>query len=314
MSGAPNPAPARLPLDTRATATMLALTAVWGMQQVAIKLAAPSVPLVMQASIRSAIATVLVVAWARSRGIALVGRDGTLAPGLAAGALFGAEFAFIYAGLAHTTAARMVVLLYLAPCFTALGLAWLVPGERLAARQWIGIAVAFAGTAFAFADGFEAPGRPTLAGDAMAIAAAALWAATTVLIRASRLARASATKTLAYQLAVSAVLLAFVSAVLGESWSISPAPVAWASLAFQSVVVAFASYLAWFWLLTRYLASRLSVFSFATPLFGVVFAHLVLDEAISGRFALAALLVAAGIALVNAGGAAPRAQVGRAPL
>jgi drug/metabolite transporter (DMT)-like permease len=301
MPETPPPSPVRLPLDARAAGTMIALTAVWGMQQVAIKLAAPTVPLVLQASIRSAVATVLVLVWARSRGIALVGRDGTLVPGLAAGMLFGAEFAFIYAGLAHTTAARMVVLLYLAPCFTALGLAWLVPGEHLAARQWVGIGIAFAGTAFAFADGFAAPGAPTLTGDAMAIAAAVFWAATTVLIRASRLARASATKTLAYQLAVSAVLLAIVSVALRESWSIAPAPMAWASLAFQSVVVAFASYLAWFWLLTRYLASRLSVFSFATPLFGVAFAHLVLGETISARFAVAALLVAAGIALVNAG-------------
>ncbi len=304
------PAATRLPLDARAAGTMVLLTAVWGMQQVAIKLAAPTVPLVMQASIRSAVATALVVAWARSRGIALVARDGTLAPGLAAGLLFGAEFGFIYAGLAHTTAARMVVLLYLAPCFTALGLAWLVPGEHLAARQWIGIGVAFAGTAFAFADGFAAPGRPTLGGDAMAILAAVLWAATTVLIRASPLARASATKVLAYQLAVSAAMLAAASLALGESWSVDPAPVAWASLAFQVVVVAFASYLAWFWLLTRYLASRLSVFSFATPLFGVAFARLVLGETISARFALAALLVAAGIALVNA--AAPAARAARA--
>ena len=303
------PAATRLPLDARAAGTMVLLTAVWGMQQVAIKLAAPTVPLVMQASIRSAVATALVVAWARSRGMVLVARAGTIAPALAAGLLFGAEFGFIYAGLAHTTAARMVVLLYLAPCFSALGLAWLVPGEHLAMRQWIGIGIAFAGTAFAFADGFAAPGAPTLAGDAMAVVAAVLWAATTVLIRASSLARASATKVLAYQLAVSAAMLALVSLALGEPWSIAPAPVAWASLAFQSVVVAFASYLAWFWLLTRYLASRLSVFSFATPLFGVAFAHLALGESISARFAIAALLVAAGIALVNAG--APAASVPR---
>ncbi len=146
----------------------------------------------------------------------------------------------------------------------------------------------------------------------MAVVAAVLWAATTVLIRASPLARASATKVLAYQLAVSAEVLAAVSVALAESWSIVPAPVAWASLAFQSVVVAFASYLAWFWLLTRYLASRLSVFSFATPLFGVAFAHLALGESISARFALAALLVAAGIALVNAGATAGSAPRGRA--
>lgn len=295
----PSLAAARLPIDSRATVTMLAVTAVWGLQQVAIKLAAPTVPLLLQGSIRSAVATVLVLGWARARGIALAGRDGTLAPGLAAGVLFAAAFAFIYAGLGHTTAARMVVLLYLAPCFTALGLRWRVPGEHLAPVQWAGIAIAFTGTAFAFADGFDAPGRSTLAGDAMAVVAAVIWASSTVLIRASALASVSATKTLAYQLGVSAVLLAAVSAALGESWAIAPSPVAWASLAFQAAVVAFASYLAWFWLLTRYLASRLAVFSFATPLFGVVFAHLLLDETISARFAFATLLVAAGIALVN---------------
>jgi len=270
------------------------------MQQVAIKLAAPTVPLVMQASIRSAVATALVVAWARSRGIALVARDGTLAPGLAAGLLFGAEFGFIYAGLAHTTAARMVVLLYLAPCFTALGLAWLVPGEHLAARQWIGIGVAFAGTAFAFADGFAAPGRPTLGGDAMAILAAVLWAATTVLIRATGLARISAAKVLFYQLTVSAVIMLPLSFLMGEPGITAPTAPVLLALAYQIVIVAFISYLTWFWLLTRYLASRLMVFSFLTPLFGVAFGVILLGERMSAQFGMAALMVVAGIVLVNA--------------
>jgi drug/metabolite transporter (DMT)-like permease len=75
--------------------------------------------------------------------------------------------------------------------------------------------------------------------------------------------------------------------------------VAVGSLLFQSVVVAFASYLAWFWLLTRYLAGRLAVFSFLTPLFGVLFGVLLLGEPLSLRFVLAAVAVGAGIALVN---------------
>ncbi len=75
--------------------------------------------------------------------------------------------------------------------------------------------------------------------------------------------------------------------------------IAWLSLAFQSVIVVFASFLAWFWMLRRYLASRLSVFSFLTPLFGVGFGVLLLGDPVDGRFAGGALCVLVGILLVN---------------
>ena len=290
---------ARRPLDTLAVTSMLVLCGLWGFQQVAVKLAAHGVSLVMQGAIRSAIAFALLLAWAMLRRIPLFERDGTLVPGILAGILFGTEFAMIYAGLAHTTAARMVVFLYLAPCLTALGLAWFVPGERLTPLQWSGVAIAFVGIVFAFGDGFSAHGASTWLGDALGIAAAAGWAATTVLIRATSLARAAAAKTLAWQLGVSAPLMLAASLALGEPGVVHLTGTALASLAYQAAIVAFASYLMWFWLLTRYLASRLSVFSFATPLYGVAFGHLVLGDPLSPAFLLAAGLVGAGIALVN---------------
>jgi drug/metabolite transporter (DMT)-like permease len=289
----------RRPLDATAAGAMVLLCALWGFQQVAVKLAAPAVPLLLQGAIRSAVATLLVLAWARWRGIALWQRDGALVPGLVAGLLFAVEFALIYAGLAHTTAARMVVFLYLAPCLTALGLSWFVPGERLSPVQWAGVAMAFAGIAVAFGDGFAALGQATLRGDAMGVLAAVGWAATTVLIRASPLAAVSATRTLFYQLAVSAALLPLFSLATGEGWVIPWTPLAVASLAYQAVIVAFASYLTWFWLLTKYLAGRLAVFSFLTPLFGVAAGHAVLGDPLSSAFITAAALVGAGIALVN---------------
>ena len=86
-----------------------------------------------------------------------------------------------------------------------------------------------------------------------------------------------------YQLAVSALLLPVASRLLGEPGVIAWTPRAVASLAYQAVVVAFASYLTWFWLLTRYLAGRLAVFSFLTPLFGVVFGTTILGEPLTGR-------------------------------
>ena len=288
----------RKALDAKAFSLMLGLTALWGFQQVAIKLTAPDISLVMQAGLRSVIATALLLAWAQWRGTPLFARDGTLGAGVAAGLLFGGEFIFIYGGLEHTAASRMVVFIYLAPVLTALGLHWLVPGEKLVRTQWAGVLVAFAGIALAFGDGFAAA-RGSLLGDTFGLVAALLWAATTVLIRATGLARISAAKTLFYQLVVSAPMLLASSLLMGERGVVALTPLALASLAYQGVLVAFGSYLVWFWLLTRYLAARLSVFSFLTPLFGVLFGVLILREPLTPSFVGAALLVGAGIVLVN---------------
>jgi drug/metabolite transporter (DMT)-like permease len=173
-----------------------------------------------------------------------------------------------------------------------------VRGERLALQQWLGVALAFAGLVLAFAEGFSS-GANTWVGDLCGMVAALLWAATTVLIRATRLARVSAAKTLFYQLAVSAAVLPAASFLLGEKGITGINALVLASLAYQAVIVAFASYLAWFWLLTRYLAARLSVLSFLTPLFGMLSGVVFLSEPLSAHFAAAAVLIAAGIALVN---------------
>jgi len=290
---------ARKPADALAVSMMIVLCMCWGFNQITIKVAAAGISPIMQAGLRSIIAAVLLYAWARLRGIPLFRRDGTLKGGIAAGALFAAEFVFIYAGLAYTAASRMVVFIYLAPCFTALGLQWFVPGERLNAGQWTGVVLAFLGVALAFADGFSTAAGSTLIGDAFGVIAALLWAATTVLIRATRLSAASATKTLFYQLGISALTLPLASLIAGEPGIVALTPKVVASLAYQSVIVAFASYLAWFWLLTRYLAGRLAVFSFLTPLFGVFFGVILLSEPVSAAFLAAALLVGAGIVLVN---------------
>jgi drug/metabolite transporter (DMT)-like permease len=193
----------------------------------------------------------------------------------------------------------MVMFIYTTPPLTALGLHFFVRGERLAPGQWLGVLLAFAGLVLAFAEGFSSAQGATFIGDLCGVIAAVLWASTTVLIRATRLSRSTATKTLFYQLAVSAAVLPVASFILGEKGIVALTPLAVASLAYQGVIAAFASYLAWFWLLTRYLAARLSVLSFLAPMFGVIFGVLFLGEPLTGSFAVAALLVGAGIVLVN---------------
>ena len=288
----------RRALDATAIAVMFLLTALWGFNQVTIKWISADVSFVAQAAIRSILASVLLLLWAYFKKQPLFSRDGTLLAGVAAGLLFAFEFVFIYGGLAHTNASRMSVFVYLAPPLTALGLHFRVAGERLGVRQWLGVGLAFAGLVLAFAEGFSS-GQDTWLGDLCGLAAAMLWAATTVLIRATSLARVSAAKTLLYQLAVSALVLPIASWLMGEKGITAVNSLVLASVAYQAVIVAFASYLAWFWLLTRYLAARLSVLSFLTPLFGMLSGVVFLSEPLSAHFALAALLIAAGIALVN---------------
>lgn len=293
-------------LDGFAVSLMIVLCLLWGLQQVAIKLAAPAISSVSQMGMRSALAAMLVTGLIHLRGIRFSLRDGHVGPGLLAGSLFATEFLCISIGLNYTTASHMSVFLYTAPIFTVIGLHWLVPSERMQRSQWLGIISAFFGVAIAFSGAFGTNGHATsdmLLGDALGVLGGVFWAATTVVIRRSRLSEAAPTTTLLYQLAVAGAFLLVFAAAKGDfsrnaalqDWDYA----IWLNIFFQSVVIAFVSYLSWFWLMRRYLTSRLSVFSFLTPLFGVAAGVIFLHEAITLRFALGALLVLTGIVLVN---------------
>jgi drug/metabolite transporter (DMT)-like permease len=239
----------------------------------------------------------------RKQGVRWSPADGLWRAGMLVGVLFALEFVLIGEGLRHTSASHLVVLLYTAPIFVALGLHWRLPTERLARLQWTGIALAFSGIVMTFLG----RGATTQAlsdilwGDFLALMAGVAWAATTLCVRLSPLAKAPATITLFYQLAVGFVLMLTTTVWLGQT-HFHPTPWVWASLVFQAVVVSFASYLAWFWMLRHYLASRLGVFSFLTPLFGVAFGVLLLHEPLEANFIVGAILVCTGIILVSGDG------------
>ena len=287
--------------DAFALQVMLGLCLIWGVQQVVIKTAAVDIAPVMQAAGRSGIAALLV-------GLLICWKGGwdqvssTWRGGLLAGGLFALEFFFIAEGLQLTSAAHMSVFLYTAPIFTALGVNWLLPSERLRPLQWLGIFLAFVGIAFAFAGGvsFADMDRNMLLGDAYGILAGMAWGATTVVVRGSRLSEAPVTLTLFYQLIVGFAGLLLIAAVSGQITHVSLTTVAVASVLFQGLVVSFFSYLVWFWMLKRYLASNLAVFSFMTPMFGVTFGVIVLNEPLSFNFVVGAVCVLFGITFVSA--------------
>ena len=294
----------RKPLDAGAGGLMVVLCLIWGLAQVNLKMAAADISPLMLIALRSGVAAVLVVLlmFIRREGLSI--QDGTWRPGLLVAGLFALEFFLIGEGLRYTSASHMTVLLYTAPIFAALGLHLLMPSERLSRAQWFGIGLAFTGVAIAFLfrpnhtqQNIDA--ADLLYGDLLSLGAGIAWAATTVAVRCSRLAQVSAAQTLLYQLA-GAFFLLTTAAFLLEQTAIQFTALAWGSLIFQSLIVCFASYLAWFWLLKHYSASELGVFSFLTPIFGVALGVGLLEEQLEISFIIGAAFVIAGIILVSA--------------
>lgn len=293
----------RKPVDGLAALLMIVLSVIWGMQQVAIKSIAADVSPSLQVALRSGAGAILV--WLYSRHVA---RDRWL-PGLATragtlvGVLFALEFLFVSVGLQWTSAAHMAVFLYTAPMFAAMGLHLTIPAERLDRLQWGGIVLALAGILITFLapreHGSNSPiGPHWLAGDLMGLLGGLAWGLTTVAVRNSRLSEAPAAQTLFYQLLVAFLILLPFAAMRGQL-SFRGTTLVWVSLGFQGLIVAFGSYLTWFWLLRRYLAARLGVLSLMTPLFGVAFGAWLLRESIDTPFLIGGLLVIAGMVVVN---------------
>ena len=290
----------RSPIDVRATSLMLLLCVIWATQQVALKATAADFSPILQTSLRCGFGAVLVTLFVlvRRRG-GFSHPEATFWPGALAGLLFASEFLLAAIAIEMTSVSHLIVLLYTAPIFAALGLALFLPNERLSRLQWVGVVLAFCGIAIAFWSPSEGGLSDVFIGDMMALLAGAIWGATTVVVRVSNLTRAPASLTLIYQLVACFLLL------LGVAWftddmRFTTTPLVITSFTFQVVVVSFFSYLTWFWLLKNYLASRLGVFSFLTPLLGVVLSVWLLDESFGPRFVLGALLVVTGITLVSA--------------
>ena len=297
----------RRPLDGQAVGLMLLLCLIWSLQQIVLKATALDFSPTLQLALRSGIAAVLVWLYMRFKGERLTLSNGVWQPGLLVGVLFALEFVMVGQAVRYTTAGHVVVFLYSAPVFAALGLHLKLPAERLAPLQWLGIAMAFGGIALAF---MGHGSQTSLLGDALALGGALAWGLTTVAIRCTALSSLPATQTLLYQLAVGFVLLIAAALFMGQttfhsSWAV------WSALAFNAVVVCFFSFLVWFSLLRKYLASRLGVFSFLTPVLGVLLGAWLLDEPIEADFAMGALLVLAGIVLVSGYGWLQRYLPGR---
>jgi len=279
---------------------LVLLCFLWGAQSVSIKFSNQGMPPIMAAALRSLVAGLLVWGYARLQGRRTAFPPDKRHHALMIGLLFGLEFLFLYWSLVFTPVSRALIFLYTHPFWVALGAHLLFRDDSLTAAKLFGLVLAFVGVAAVFqARSPQLPAQYWI-GDLMALSAALFWAATTLYVKSiTNSVRLSHYQTLFAQLIYSLPVLALGAVLFELPADLDLKPVVLAALFYQGVIVAFASYLAWFWLIQRYAVSRLAAFTFMAPLFGVILGGLVLDETVTILVWTGLACVATGVYVVN---------------
>ena len=284
-------------LDAKAVILLTVLCLIWGLNAVAIKYATEGIAPIFCAGLRSLIATACLIGWMAFKRIALF--PGHLKDGMVIGFLFGAEFGLLYMAILYTTVSSAWILLYTSPFFHALGAHFFLTGDRLTLTKSTGLILSFAGIVILLSKHMGLPSAQQFAGDLLALSAAVLWALTTIFIKRRLVAAVSPYHTLFYQTLFSIPFLFLLSFAYQETpvqtidWLIL------VSLAYQGVLVAFVSYLGWFFLVHAYAVTRLSSFTFLTPVFATIAGVGLLNEPLTLRLIISLVLVSFGIYIVN---------------
>jgi drug/metabolite transporter (DMT)-like permease len=281
-------------------AVLLVLALIWGAGMAIIKIGSRELAPLFMAGLRSLVAGFCLFIWMKVKGITIFPSKIFVIHGIVIGLFFGAEFGLIYVGLEYTLTSRAYVFLYTAPFFVALEAHFFLEGDRLNIWKVAGLFLAFSGVVILFGVDLGSFSFSTLPGDLMIIAAAALWATTTVYIKKHLAHRTSPMQILYYQLLFSAPLLFAMSFAFEDPIVSGFSLVTAFSVFYQCIIVAFLSYIAWFELIRRYPVSLLHAFSFFTPILGVFLSGiLIMNEFISPVLVAALILVSLGMFLVN---------------
>lgn len=279
---------------------LILVSAIWGGNIVSIKVSNQGIPPILAATLRSLIASALIWMYATLKGERVFLGRPDFKHGVTVGILFALDFLFLYWGPAFTDASRAVIFLYTTPLWVTIGAHFVLPTDRLTPAKTLGVVAAFMGLITVFGSGSASLGPLYWVGDLMEVAAAICWAATTIYIK-KIISQKPLThfQTLFAQLFFSVPILALGSMVFERNLPVVFALLPVLAFAYQTLVVAFFSYLLWFWMIHHYPVSRLSSFTFLAPLFGVLFSDILLGETLTPLLLLGLALVATGIYLVN---------------
>lgn len=283
-------------LDAFGGSVLLGVTLLLAFNQIIIKLVNDGLQPVFFAGLRSALAVGFVWAWLAWKGRPPRLNRASLGAGLLIGAVFAAEFLFLFLALDLTSVGRTSLIMYSMPVWYAF-LAHFGLGERITPMKAAGLALAFSGCALAILSR-PGTGEASLLGDLCALGAAWGWALTAFVARRPVMRAEGPEMQLFWMVLVSAPILLLAAPFFGPLVR-DLQPLHLVGLLFQASVVVAGGFITWLWLMSVYPSSTVASFSFLTPILALGLGALIFGESITWAILASAVLVAAGIVLVN---------------
>lgn len=313
MADAQAPPPGQAPIGPLAAGLALLLAALWGGTPVAVKFSLDALPVMAVAAVRFAMAALFMLFWNRFEGSGIALRPGQARPCLVLGGMLFVQIALFNFAIAKSNASHSTLIINTFIFWVAALEHFVTRTARLDLRKTAGLLVAFSGVGIILlttgrSGESAADTSASLTGDLLMVGSAIVLGVKIIYTKQSmRIVEPG--KLIFWHDAIGVALFAAWSATF-EAADLAPflnaslftdsrIGYAMLGLLYQGVVVAGFCFAAQALLLKKHSASQISVFSFATPLFGVMYAVTLRGEALSGWLFVSGIAVAAGILLVN---------------
>ena len=285
-------------IDTFGAICLIGFSLLLGINHVVIKVVNSGLQPIFFCGLRSAIAALCILIWMKYKKIPICFPKADWNIGILAGTIFAVEFLFLFLALDFTTVIRNSIIYYSMPLWLALLAHLFLPNETITKIKLAGLILAFVGVVWAILSRENTSTNYTIFGDLCALGGAIGWAAIILLARGSSFAHIKPEMQLLWMTLISAPILIIVSLFFGDLIREFKSIHIY-GLLFQSIIVVAMGFIFWLWLLSIYPASGVASFAFLTPIFGMAFGWLILDEQLSSNVIIAAVLVIVGIYLIN---------------
>ena len=284
-------------ITLKAIPLVLLVALLWGGNAVAMKVALRYMPPFVLAGIRFGLGAIIIWFWAHIKNIDIGIKKQDVVGLIILSLLFSAQICTFNLGTKYTTAGRSSVLINVNPFFIAILAHFFIPGDRLSSKKIIGLILAFAGIFVVFSDKIETK-EPHLIGDIIMLTSGFLFSILTIYTK-KLMQRMDVYKIIFGEMFFGLVPFLALNMIFERSAQYVFSYQLLTAIIYQGCIVASVAFIVWTTLLQRYSASKISAFLFASPLFGIGLSALILHETITPYLVIGALLVAAGIYVVN---------------
>ena len=286
------------PVDFLAASFLIIFSILLGLNQVMVKLVNEGMHPVFQVALRStfAIFPILIYCYILKKKIII--NNGSLIPGIIAGILFAIEFIFLFTALDYSTVTRVSLIFYTMPVWLTLAAHFLIENDKLNLNKILGLIIALVGLFLAVYEPTTGYDTSQFYGDAYSLLASLCWAIIAIMLKTTRLSNATPETQLLYQLVVSGFILLPLSMQLNDYVRNIDLDLI-LIFSFQVIVIMCMGFIGWLWIMSRYSASSTSSFAFLTPIFGVLFGWLIMDDPINEQIYLSLFFTCLGIYLIN---------------